>query len=190
MSQRESIALIGYRATGKTFFGRALARELRLPFVDMDEELAKILGMNIQEWVSASGWDSFRQAESRLLEELAGNPPMVLATGGGVVLSPSNRAILRRHFRVIWLKASIETIRRRLGEDPVTAAQRPALTDLPLEEEIRTLLASRLPLYHETAHLILFSDVESPRATVQRMLTFLKGTPMDAARDGIPTCPE
>ena len=107
-----------------------------------------------------------------------------------MVFSASNRATLRRHFCVIWLQASIETIRRRLGEDPVTAAQRPALTDLPPEEEIRTLLASRLPLYQETAHLVLFSDVESPRATVQRMLTFLEGTPMDAARDGTRTSPE
>ena len=180
MNQCKSIALIGYRATGKTFLGRILAKEVQLPFVDMDEVLADSLGMSIHEWVSSFGWESFRQAESKLLQELAGRPPMVLATGGGVVLSASNRMVLRRHFRVILLQASLETICERLGNDPATPSQRPALTNLRLEEEIRSLLASRLPLYQETAHFSLLSDVDSPTVTVQKILGFLEGELSDA----------
>ncbi len=186
MTQNKSIALIGYRATGKTFLGRILARALRLPFVDMDQELTRILGTSIQEWVSAFGWESFRQAESELLGALARKPPMVVATGGGVVLSASNRLILRRHFHVIWLQASFETICRRLGDDPATASQRPALTRLTPEEEIRSLLASRLPLYTEVAHFTLSSDVDSPSLTVQRILAFLESVSLDAARQTAP----
>lgn len=187
MNQIKSIALIGYRATGKTFLGRILAGELRLPFVDMDQELTKTLGASIQEWVSAFGWESFRQAESELLGALARKPPMVVATGGGVVLSASNRLTLRRNFRVIWVQASFETICRRLGDDPVTASQRPALTQLTPEEEIRSLLASRLPLYAEVAHFTLCSDVDPPSLTVQRILAFVKNEPLDAARQAITT---
>lgn len=174
MSREKSIALVGYRATGKTFLGRILAQELRLPFVDMDQELAATLGMSIRDWVCAFGWESFRQAESRLLEVLVMRPPMVLATGGGVVLSASNRLVLRSRFRVIWLQASLDTICRRLEDDPATASQRPALTELPPREEIRSLLAFRIPLYQETAHFVLSSDQESPFSLVQRVLDFLQ----------------
>lgn len=187
MDQKKSIALIGYRATGKTFLGRILAQELRLPFVDMDQELDGILGMSIRDWVSAFGWESFRQAESRLLEVLAMKPPMVLATGGGVVLSASNRLVLGRQFRVVWLQASFETIRRRLGNDPATASQRPALTELPPEEEIRSLLASRVPLYMEVADFTLRSDVDPPSVTIRRILAFVEGDPSHVPRQGITT---
>lgn len=187
MSQKKSIALVGYRATGKTFLGRILSKELCVPFVDMDEELGKRLGMSIQEWVAAFGWESFRQAESRLLEELALKPPMVLATGGGVVLSESNRLTLGRHFLVIWLQASFETICRRLGDDPATSTQRPALTGLPKEEEIRSLLASRLPLYTQVAHFTLCSDVDPPSISIQRILDFVEGESLDGPREGFTT---
>ena len=89
MDEKTRIALIGFRASGKSLVGKLLAEELNLSFVDMDERLVASFGRGIDQWVQAHGWESFRQAESELLEELSREQGLVVATGGGVVLSAS-----------------------------------------------------------------------------------------------------
>jgi len=153
-----NIALIGFRATGKTTIGRALATRLGWAFVDMDEQLTATLGTDIQTWVRQHGWDAFRDAETLLLDELANGERQVVATGGGVILQPVNRERLRRCFLVVWLQASAATIEARLAQDPKTTSQRPPLTDLSWQDEITQLLAERTPLYAATAHMALDTD--------------------------------
>lgn len=173
MYHKKSIALIGFRATGKTLLGRILAQECGLPFVDMDEMLSESFSMSIRNWVALAGWESFREAESRLLAQLVERPPMVLATGGGVVLSDSNRLTLREHFTVLWLQASFESIYQRIQDDPCSDSQRPALSMLTAEEEIRQHLAARLPLYREVADFTLRTDQGTPATNVEEILSFL-----------------
>ncbi len=165
-----NIALIGFRATGKTTLGRMLADRLGWMFVDMDEELVSRFGMDIHNWVQEHGWDAFREAEAELLAELAGGTRQVVATGGGVVLRTENREQLRRHFQVVWLQASAETIHMRLAQDPKTASQRPPLTDLSLQEEISQLLAERTPLYEATCHFALMTDAEEAETLVNAII--------------------
>jgi shikimate kinase len=159
---RSSIALIGFRATGKSSVGRALAGRLDRPFKDLDAEITTVLGQDIHSWVKARGWESFRQVETERLFALAGQGGLVVACGGGVVVRELNRECLRRHFFVVWLQASLETIRRRLLEDPRSALSRPPLTELPLKEEIETLLRQRTPWYEEIADLVLNTDAAGP----------------------------
>jgi shikimate kinase len=153
-----SIALIGFRATGKTTIGRALATKLRWSFVDMDERLTATFGTDIHTWVQEHGWDAFRDAEARLLGELANGQEQVVATGGGVILRPVNRERLQQYFFVVWLQASPASIETRLAQDPKTVAQRPPLTDLSWQDEIAHLLEERFPLYAATAHMVLDTD--------------------------------
>ena len=103
-----------------------------------------------------------RRAESELLEELSRQQGLVVATGGGVVLSAHNRHLLKSHFFVIWLKASPETTYWRMLSDPQTVTNRPAFTALPLREEIKKILADRSAFYQETAHIILETDDATP----------------------------
>jgi len=159
---KSSIALIGFRATGKSSVGRALAARLGRPFKDLDAEITAVLGQDIQSWVRARGWESFRQLETELLLALAGQEGLVVACGGGVVAREQNRECLRQHFFVVWLHASLETIQRRLLEDPQGALSRPPLTELPLKEEIETLLRQRTPWYEEIADLVLNTDTVGP----------------------------
>jgi shikimate kinase len=159
---KTNIALIGFRATGKSSVGRALAARLGRPFQDMDAEITVMLGQDIQSWVKSSGWESFRQMETELLLALAGQRELVVACGGGVVARDQNRECLRRHFFVVWLQASLETIHRRLLEDPQTTRLRPPLTELPLREEIAALLRQRTPWYEEIADLALDTDAAGP----------------------------
>ncbi len=158
-----NIAFIGFRATGKSTVGRILAEKLGRTFVDMDRHLTANFGRDISCWVKLRGWDSFRREESSLLRVLAGSRGIVVSTGGGIVLDPSNREILRKHFFVVWLTATARTIQCRLAGDSRTSGDRPPLTDLPLEQEIECLLRERACLYTECADLILATD-ESPEA--------------------------
>jgi shikimate kinase len=165
-----NIALIGFRATGKTAVGQALATTLDWTFVDMDEQLTADFGTDIHTWVRQHGWDAFRDAEARLLGELANGQEQVVATGGGVVLHPVNRERLRQRFLVVWLQASAATIEARLAQDPKTATQRPPLTDLSWQDEITQLLAERTPLYAASAHMALATDGQDVALLVASIL--------------------
>jgi shikimate kinase len=142
--------------------------------MDMDDELVALLGMSIDHWVRLHGWEAFRREESRLLQDLAGRDRIVLATGGGVVLEPVNRAVLREVFQVIWLKAGKETILSRITSDARSAVYRPPLTGLPLDEEIEEVLEARLPLYHEAAGHSIEVDQLAPGVIVSRLLQLLQ----------------
>jgi shikimate kinase len=169
--KKENIALIGFRATGKSTIGQLLAKRLGWSFVDMDVALVSSFGMEIDAWVAKHGWESFRKAESRLLNELAGRPGQVVATGGGIILDDDNRKILGGHFLVVWLRASPETILKRLREDRKTAFQRPPLTSLALDEEVRQVLEDRHPWYEATADLTLNTDGLAATELVSRILS-------------------
>ncbi len=168
-----NIALIGFRTTGKSLIGSILAKRLQRTFVDMDVNLVKSLGQDIDSWVRSHGWESFREAESKLLATLARQDCLVVATGGGVVNREANQQRLRRSFVVVWLRASPRTIMTRLAGDPKTAANRPPLTDLPLEEEILHLLEERSPHYAESADFTIDTDYASPKDLATKIQTLL-----------------
>lgn len=169
-----SIALIGFRATGKSSVGALLARKLHREFLDMDEEITRHLGMSIQEWVELHGWPSFRDAESRLLQELSRKKNLVLATGGGVIEKEGNRELLRKNFMVVWLQASASTLLQRLEKDPVTKSNRPPLTDLAWKNEVEEVIRRRDPLYSQCAHIHLDTGALTREETAHRLLETLK----------------
>jgi shikimate kinase len=168
------IALIGFRATGKSLLGRRLAQRLGWAFVDMDDELVASLGMSIDKWVKRHGWESFRREEGRLLSALALRNRLVVATGGGIVLDPANRDLLRAAFQILWLKASKETILSRILGDARSAAYRPPLTGLPLEKEIEKVLEERLPLYEALAHHSVEVDHPPPSEIIFTLMRLLQ----------------
>ncbi len=166
---------MGFRATGKSLIGEQLARSLGWTFLDMDDALVTTFGQPIREWVDRFGWDAFREEESALLARLGEREHLVVATGGGVVLRASNREILRGRFTVVWLRAGLETILKRLAADPKTALYRPPLTGLAPEVEVQTLLTERSPLYETAADLFVDTDDVPPEGVVSRILARLEG---------------
>lgn len=171
--EKPNIALIGLRATGKSLVGGILARKMSRPFVDMDERLTDLFGIDINTWVRAHDWEAFRKAEAQLLATLAAQHGLVVATGGGAVLKPANREILRDRFFVVWLKASAETLHARLLQDRKTETTRPPLTDLDPREEIDHLARERAPLYEDCADLVLDTDSSQPEDLAAGILSVL-----------------
>ncbi len=149
--RERNIALIGFRATGKSTVGKILARKLGRQFLDMDQRLASEAGCSIAAWVEQEGWDSFRRAESALLKLISLKKDLEVATGGGVVLDPQSRRVLSENFFTVWLKATPETIYARLSSDPGSTLTRPSLSELPVKEEIEKVLFQREPLYSQVA---------------------------------------
>lgn len=144
-----NLALIGYRAVGKTTLGKILAQKYQVPFIDLDEELEKILGPISLFW-KHYGESEFRLQETQLLEKLLPSlQQTLLACGGGTPLLFRNRELLKQWGRIVWLKRSPEQILQHLKQQPT----RPALTQQSLEEEVRSLLAIRTPLYEACADI-------------------------------------
>jgi len=137
---------------GKSTIGRQLARVRELSFVDVDHEIERQLGCPIREFFDREGEAAFRDIEQRVLAELLARPgAAVVATGGGAVLRPENRAALRHSATVVYLRAQPDELARRLSRD----TQRPLLQVADPRQRLRDLYAVRDPLYREVAHLAI-----------------------------------
>ena len=114
------IVLIGLRCAGKSSVGRLLAKELKLDFVDLDEEISlhEGSGRSAGELLEQLGEEPFRDLESVALARSLSRSELVLAAGGGALEREENRSLLRGHARVIWLDApDAELLKRRARKD-------------------------------------------------------------------------
>jgi shikimate kinase len=161
------IYLIGYRGTGKSTVARLLAERLGWQSVDADAELEKHFGKSIRQIFAEEGEAGFRDKEAQILEALSRRQQCVVATGGGVVLRPENRARLQQGF-VVWLRAEPEVIWRRLEADATTAQRRPNLAQGGLAE-IEEVLAQRQPFYEECAQFIFNTSRHAPEAIAEQI---------------------
>ncbi len=147
---------------GKSTVGRQLARHLRLHFVDSDSEIERRLGVPIREYFEQQGEAAFRDIEQDVIDELSALPAVLLATGGGAVLRPSNRDALHSRTHVLYLRATPEELHRRLRHD----THRPLLQVEDPLRLLRDLFRERDPLYRRTAHFV----IEAARPSVPAMM--------------------
>src|SRR5262245_29603020 len=171
----ERILLVGYRGTGKTTVGGLLANQLGWTFADCDDSIEAAAGKSIADIFATEGEAGFRDREAAALRELCSRQRCVIATGGGAVLRPSNRELLRAGGFVVWLTASPETSWARLQSDPMTGSRRPKLTAAGGVKEVRALVAAREPLYREVADFVADADTPSPEAVAAAILTAWRG---------------
>ncbi len=168
------LALIGYRGTGKTTVAQQIALRIGYDWVDADVEVELALGKSIAEIFAELGEAEFRVAESRVLQELCSRERTVLALGGGAVLAPANRELLKNCQAVVWLTASPATIEQRMGGDPTTAERRPNLTNHGGRTEIEALLAQREPIYRACATLEVDTEDRTPAEIAEQIVLQLR----------------
>lgn len=151
MNNRSNIYLVGLMGAGKTTIGRQLARRLGRRFYDSDHEIVARTGVPIPTIFEIEGEEGFRRRESLAIAELTSGTDIVLATGGGVVLSPENRRRLHDTGWVVYLNVPPAMLFERTRLD----RNRPLLrVENPLGK-LEELHALRDPLYRETAHLVV-----------------------------------
>ena len=151
------ITLTGFMGSGKTTVGKVLADFLGCPFMDLDDLVVKKAGKSIPDIFAQDGEPAFRQLEAQVLRktvEKYAESTAVLALGGGAVLAPASAALLHEKTVCIYLRATLDTLLARLEGE---TAGRP-LADASLADR----LASREPIYEETAHVIIDTDGLSP----------------------------
>lgn len=146
-----NLVLIGFMGCGKTTVGRKLQQLLGYPFLDTDHLIEDRAGKPITGIFADQGEAAFREMETGALRELATEPNerRIIATGGGIVVRPENRELLRGLGFVVWLRAPVDTILQRVSRNQ----ERPLLHTGNPRERVMALLAERTPLYQETAHL-------------------------------------
>lgn len=157
-----SFSLVGMPGSGKSTVGRHLARHLGLDFADSDTEIEHRIGMPIRDWFQQHGEESFRDLEQEVIDDLTSSNRIVLATGGGAVLRPSNRDALHSRTHVVYLKSSPEELFRRLRHD----TQRPLLQVADPLNRLRELFRERDPLYRRVAHFV----IEAARPSVPALM--------------------
>ncbi len=161
---------------GKSTIGKKLARRLELGFIDCDQELEKRTGATVRLIFDIEGESGFRNREQALLAELADTPVGIVATGGGVVTVDANRAVLKNAGRVIYLKASLETLWSRLR----FSKHRPLLETENPKETLSKLLNARDPLYQEVATDIVFIRQGPVSHVVRKIENLLKTEPQSS----------
>jgi len=165
------IALIGLMGAGKTSVARVLGERLGVGVADLDGMIEAVEGCSVAELFERAGEAWFRRREGELLAEAIRSGVRVVACGGGVVLDPERRRLLRERCRVVWLEARPETAAARLeaaGPDP--ASVRPLLAGQPARERLETLLRERAPLYAEAAHARVPTDGRSAEQVADAVL--------------------
>ena len=162
----ENIFLVGLMGAGKSTVGRILARRLGKRFVDTDHEIEKRNGVTIPVIFEIEGEDGFRRREQEVLADLAQEKDLVLSTGGGIVLKPENREVLRNHGFVVYLNARPELLAERTKHDRT----RPLLNVEDPLTRLRELYAVRDPLYREVAHASVETGRGAPQQVVQAIL--------------------
>lgn len=165
-----NIVLIGYRGTGKSVVGRILAHRLGMVYEGMDANIVDRAGMPIPEIVERHGWDRFREIETEEALALAGRDNLIIDTGGGVIERPENMPALEKNGVVVWLKASVETIVRRIqGGD-----QRPALTEgKTFTEEVEEVLDRRRDRYQAAARFEIDTDDLTPEQVADKIISLV-----------------
>ncbi len=151
MNNRSNIYLVGLMGAGKTTIGRQLARRLGRRFYDSDHEIVARTGVPIPTIFEIEGEEGFRRRESQAIAELTSGSDIVLATGGGVVLSPENRRRLHDTGWVVYLNVPPAMLFERTRND----RNRPLLRVEDPLGKLEELHALRDPLYRETAHLVV-----------------------------------
>lgn len=171
--RRATLALLGLRGSGKSTVGRALAGELGLAFVDLDERVLETgrraghAAGSAGELLARAGQAVFRELEATALRcLLEPSPGLVLATGGGVVERADNRTWLARTTRGIHLCVPNAILAARLAADPTL---RPPLTGLDPRAELELLAARREPHYHALAEVVLAVGDEPPAELAARI---------------------
>jgi len=176
--RRGRIALIGLRGAGKSTLGAMLARRLKVPFLELDAEVEREIGVPLESVFTLYGQDAYRDAERRALSRLLeNNERCVIATGGSLVVEPQTYQLLRSRCLTVWLRAEPEDhMNRVLAQGDL----RPVRGRDHAMIELRTILAQRERLYSLADQTVATSGIDE-QTSLQLLLDALRGLAAEPA---------
>ncbi len=165
------IILVGPMGAGKSTIGKRLALQLERDFFDADQALEERTGATVSWIFEREGEAGFRVREEAIIDELSQKSGIVLATGGGAVLSAKSRALMKERGIVIYLAVPIDEQIYRTTHDPLQ--RRPLLQRPDREQVLHTLHAEREPLYQESAHFVICTGGRQVREVVRDIIQWI-----------------
>ncbi len=171
---KDSIALIGFMATGKSVVGKALKDHLgkKYNFIETDLLIVEMAGKSIPRIFSEDGEALFREYELKACKEVTLQKKSIISCGGGVVLNKKNIEILKQTCQIVLLTASLEEIYNRAIKDG--KENRPIIDKKDPYKEIERILLYRKPYYYSAAELIIDTTHKSIERIVKEILTQTK----------------
>lgn len=167
MAEKRNIFLVGPMGAGKSTIGRQLADQLHLEFFDSDQEIEKRTGADISWVFDIEGEEGFRVREEKVITELTEKQGIVLATGGGSVLSKEIRNRLSARGIVVYLETTIDKQVARTQRDK----RRPLLqTGGEPREILENLAEERNPLYEDVADVVVRTDEQSAKVVANQII--------------------
>ena len=149
MDSKNHIVLVGLPGVGKTSAGKSLSKMLDGIHVDIDQEIQKDQEISISDLINQKGEDAFRALEEDKLKVILDSPsPLIISSGGGVVLSNKNRKLIKEKSFSIYITCSIDQIAKRLD-----VLNRPLLYDTNKNIQLENMLKDRQSFYDEASHI-------------------------------------
>ena len=166
-----NIFIVGPMGSGKSTVGKIISDELFLNFFDTDDEIESRTGASIDWIFDLEGEEGFRKRESSILEEMVKQNSIVLSTGGGIILSDSNREMLSSRGTVFYLSTPISVQIERTSKDK----DRPLLKNGDPEEILTRLQKERKGLYESVSDHVIETENKSSQEVASEIINFVKG---------------
>ncbi|WP_296037600.1 shikimate kinase [uncultured Agrobacterium sp.] len=160
---RRNLVFVGLMGAGKSAIGRSAAQQMRVPFVDTDDEIERVSRMTISELFATYGEDEFRALETRVIKRLLRGGPKVVSTGGGAFINDNTRRHIKRGGVSLWLKADLEILWERVNKRD----HRPLLKTENPKATLAALMEKRYPIYREADITIESRDVRKDIITTE-----------------------
>ena len=171
-----SIVLVGLMGAGKSKIGRQISQDFDIPFIDSDQVIETVAGMDIPSIFELYGEDKFRAIEGREIMRLLTGAPAVLSTGGGAFIRQETRRLINQNALSVWLKAKPETLASRISNTD----SRPLLKGKDPVAVLQKLAAEREQFYAE-AELVVDTDGLSLTKAIEKVKTSITSYLMDDA---------
>ena len=166
-----NIFIVGPMGSGKSTVGKIISNELFLNFFDTDDEIESRTGASIDWIFDLEGEEGFRKRESSILEEMVKQNSIVLSTGGGIILSDSNREMLSSRGTVFYLSTPISVQIERTSKDK----DRPLLKNGNPEEILTRLQKERKDLYESVSDHVIETENKSSQEVASEIINLVKG---------------
>ncbi|HSP83833.1 MAG TPA: shikimate kinase [Gillisia sp.] len=169
--------LTGYMGSGKSYIGKILARELSIPFIDLDDQIVKLQGKEIPDIFREKGEIFFRKLETEVLKDILENKnSLVVALGGGTPCYGNNLDLIKNdtQSRIIYLKASVNFLTERLFAEKDS---RPVISHLDQKEDLEDFIRKHLferSYYYLQANQIINVEEKSPGLIVEEIMRDLQ----------------
>lgn len=166
----KNIFFVGLMGAGKTTVGKIIAKNFNKTFYDTDHVIEQKTGVKIPTIFELEGELGFRKRETSCLEDMMSQDNIVLATGGGAIIAPENRQLLKENGFVIYLRANVNELYLRTRNDK----NRPLLQNVDVKVKLEELFHQRNPLYTETANLIIDTGHQPVNSIISKIEAELK----------------